>query len=561
MLGMSLLQHRQKGDTMGMHTGQFVEIVESNAGLAIAASGVVFGAIMLLAVTLRWSAEEAPGPEDPSALHETQHVANPQDESEEIEPQSPPESRQPMSVLRIWALTALNISYGFMAASQGLLLLPLEAERLFPDRPSLALGLMAASTGAAQLIGPIAGHWSDGYRSRIGRRRPCVVMLALTAWTLTYGLSVCSQLGMSELFVATFFLQQAAWCALFSIQMGVVPDLVPDEQVAVSGGAASANLMVGACGALLISQLLSDLPPHVQYVFISGLTIVCCVLFFIAADEKSSLNLPQQDVSDQGFLWRVVSKYRLDFASFPDFTKLLVSKTIYNSSIVVKGFLMFFMQDTFSMGGAGEERRLASKIAFAAVMCAAPSAVAGSIFLDADDPSQDKRTVSRNVAAGVWRARCLAIFGSLWMGLVWAGPIVIGMSVPANADVGPWMSHMIIGCCIWGLGQGSYLAGDQALTYLLVPSRKEASRYLGFSSLCSTLGTTLGGFSCGMLLHMFGRKDGVAPSSLLELSADLSAAPGYMFRGYAAIFVFAVTSNLLITTVMWSIKVPSDSPQ
>ncbi|CAE8692012.1 unnamed protein product, partial [Polarella glacialis] len=83
-----------------------------------------------------------------------------------------------LSPVRIWALTVLNLAYGFSLAAQGLVILPLEAERMWSDSQSMGLGILAATSGIAQLISPLAGHWSDTWCSRLGRRRPLLLISA-----------------------------------------------------------------------------------------------------------------------------------------------------------------------------------------------------------------------------------------------------------------------------------------------------------------------------------------------------------------------------------------------
>merc|ERR1712008_591035 len=102
------------------------------------------------------------------------------------------------------------------------------------------------------------------------------------------------------------------------------------------------------------------------------------------------------------------------------------------------------------------------------------------------------------------------ILGSLWMGIFWYGPLLVGLRVnqsyegnrPAAEPV--WFPVMVAGTAIWGSGQGFYLAGDQALSFTLLPDKNEASRYLGFSSLCAFGGATIGGAVCGTLLTVVG---------------------------------------------------------
>eukprot|EP00929_Paragymnodinium_shiwhaense_P025030 TRINITY_DN15235_c0_g1_i3.p2 TRINITY_DN15235_c0_g1~~TRINITY_DN15235_c0_g1_i3.p2 ORF type:complete len:117 (-),score=23.80 TRINITY_DN15235_c0_g1_i3:90-440(-) len=93
---------------------------------------------------------------------------------------------------------------------------------------------------------------------------------------------------------------------------------------------------------------------------------------------------------------------------------------------------------------------------------------------------------------------------------------------------------------LWGLGQGTYLAGDQAMSFTLLPDQKQASRYLGFTSICSFAGCCLGGSVAGGLLSILGQ----------------GAKEGYALPGYVAIFAFASLLSLVQGIIGSQIRVP-----
>merc|ERR1719468_704910 len=110
-----------------------------------------------------------------------------------------------------------------------------------------------------------------------------------------------------------------------------------------------------------------------------------------------------------------------------------------------------------------------------------------------------------------------------------------------------WVPMMIVGTALWGVGQGVYLAGDQALGYALLPNADEASRFLGFTAITSALGAGLGSLVAGGLLQFFGRSD---------LGGD-SDGPGYSYQGYVAMFLFAVSLGLAMCSTLQSISLTS----
>merc|ERR1719231_2121626 len=101
------------------------------------------------------------------------------------------------------------------------------------------------------------------------------------------------------------------------------------------------------------------------------------------------------------------------------------------------------------------------------------------------------------------------ISASIWMCIMWCGPSLMGYLIGQTGTTGlevaeAWLPWMALGTMSWGLGQGSYLAGDQSLWFALLPDPEQASRYLGFNNVCCFVGTTTGGAFAGTLLAVFG---------------------------------------------------------
>merc|ERR1719468_645741 len=107
-----------------------------------------------------------------------------------------------------------------------------------------------------------------------------------------------------------------------------------------------------------------------------------------------------------------------------------------------------------------------------------------------------------------------------------------------------WVPMMIVGTALWGVGQGVYLAGDQALGYALLPNADEASRFLGFTAVTSALGAGFGSLIAGGLLQLFGRSNPIG----------VSDGPGYSYEGYVAMFLFAVSLGVAMCAVLHSIS-------
>lgn len=431
------------------------------------------------------------------------------------------------NVFQIWALSSLNFAYGFTAAVQGLLMMPLEAQHLFADHSSLVVGFCAMLVGIAYLVGPEAGHWSDTYRSTWGRRRPMVIISVAMLSTLTFGLWLTSALGWRCLYLVTFFLQQVTWNAVNAAQAGLIPDLVSAARQGFAGGANAANLLLGATSGFLSMKVMSfyHWDYHVMYAPLAVLTIVCCtIVCMVASEESTALKTMRYDESAprKSFL----QNYMFDVHEHPSFFMLLLIKILYSSAMVVKTFLLFFCQDTFRSGRVEDDELLISNVALAAEVAAVIAAVVTMALQS-----------SESEKGGV-RAQLAVCFGTAWMGWMWFGPAYLSFSRASGAvdkEAGTWMAWMVGGTSLWGVGQGIYLAGDQALSLVSLPDQSQASRFLGLTSCCNCAGGVLGGIISGSLLAYFG-----------------SGAPKgrhYAAFGYEALFVFAAMTSFVMASL------------
>uniref|UniRef100_A0A7S2N3M5 Major facilitator superfamily (MFS) profile domain-containing protein n=1 Tax=Zooxanthella nutricula TaxID=1333877 RepID=A0A7S2N3M5_9DINO len=428
---------------------------------------------------------------------------------------------------------------------------------------------------------------------------------------LTGALMVCSELQATWMFLAVFLLQQIAWNVVQTSQAGLVPDIVCPEQRGAAGGATAANTLGGALVALLSVRVLGmhslRIPLRIHYATTCALGIVFCGVVCFAAREhptdRDGENAPEADRTS--FVGRVRVCYSFDFCRYPQYSKLLCSKTIYCASVMIKGFLLFFVQDTFKLRDATQEEAMVSDTAIGAETTAALSAVAAMMFMDAaaaglivskkrDEEAADAGTRPTGTVVGAGaskhdldedeslafaaqpssaariaasrsnasRARCWAMAGSLWMSVLWLGPLLTGLGVQRDALsqsrqglkvdrqalADRWSPIMVLGTAVWGLGQGVYLAGDQALSYALLPNPDEASRLLGLTSICAAVGAASGGAMTGGLLRFFGG------GKAQQLESAAGYGPGYGTFGYVAIFSLACVLSGATTCVLHAIR-------
>jgi len=432
----------------------------------------------------------------------------------------------PKSPLRIWALTAMNIPFGFSVAIMGLLLAPMEARRLWQQNSSRGMGIIAALAGVAQLLAPYAGYCSDTYRSGLGRRRPMLLMSVAMFCAFSLGMWHCSLVQSPVGFAVHLLLQQMSQSVMLSVQLGLVADLIPKTQQEIAGAAGATNMLIGAVAGCVYMHMASELDYHKAYAMMTVMLPVC-FLVCLVSDEKPSVNMDFHSL-------HISELYTFDIRAYPDFFMLLVTKTIYCSSVVVKAFLLLFLQDKFRFSHSWTEA-MASKIAITGELSAALAALC--LFMR--DCALTEFTASTR--------RCLHYLriGATLMALLWWCPVILALDTnKGNLHDGEFASQTVrrmqISVAVWGIAHGLYMVGDQAVTLMLLPDRTQTGRYLGFGSICACLGTLLGAGIFSGLLEFFGS----------------GTDSGYTSKGYVALFAGASILSFAITLVSSYINLP-----
>lgn len=437
----------------------------------------------------------------------------------------------------VWLMTSLGIPYGFVLSSLGLMISPLEAERLWPEDHSAALGLLMSASGIAQLFGPLAGYLSDICRCHLGRRRPVLIWMACVLWTLSFCLWYLSLCELRYTYLLTLGCFHMALNIMLTTQAGLVPDLVPKCQQEVAGGCAAANMLIGAVASTVYAHFTESWDYHAVYgiyaVQLAVFTVLVC-----ASGREINTAVIASDGEDAEISWQqtILQNYTFDVQKYRAFALLLVTKTMYASQVVIKAFLLFFLQDTFRSLPKSSYEDMVGQIIVAAEAPAAMAAV--TVMFWASEKHLTRDNATRNARSSLVNAQ----MGLCWMGCLWLGGLWIGYLANDQSEQAPaaelkriWMPHLLGVFAIWGLGQGVYVAGDQALGFALLPDRSEASRYLGFTSITLCLGSILGSVASASLLAFFGSgaKEGCS----------------YAFSGYVALFVFAAILSVCTAAV------------
>jgi len=349
----------------------------------------------------------------------------------------------------------------------------------------------------AMIIQPISGAASDGWRSRWGRRRPLAligtgldfIFLLLLAWSGNLFIVILGYVG----------LQITSNIAHGPMQ-GLIPDLVPNEQLGLASGLKNLLDMAGLIVASMVAgNLLSPddrYPTMIMVVVMGFLLISAAVTFFYVKED------PTSDNNRNGNKIHIKQVFQIDLKANTSYFWLIVSRFLFLVGIYgIQTFAQYYIRDVMQAANPVKATGdLMASLAIALVIC---SLVGGWLT--------DKIG-----------ARLVIYFASL-LSAIGAFLLVFAKDIPS----------LTCFAGILGAGIGLYLSSNWALASRLAP-REEAGKFLGLTNL-ATAGAS-------------------AVSKLGGIPIDMAnnAFPGHYY-GYTGLFVlggiFVLVSMLLLRKV------------
>jgi MFS family permease len=322
------------------------------------------------------------------------------------------------------------------------------------------LGLVGGvGTLVAAAWQPMVGALSDGTRSRLGRRRPYILIGALGTIVALILLSSASSIWM--LTGAYLVLQLFSNTAQAPYQ-GMLPDQVPDDQrgqaSAFYGGLQLVAILVGAIviGVVLIPR--------------GGLRWAVLSMALVIAISGAAVILSVADVRTTAYkrpgLRSLLLSFAIDAARYPDFAWLLVSRLLF--LIGLMGSQLYLLYYLKALLGLTDQQASAD----AGYLLGAGLVV----------------SVVASVASGYLsehRGRKQIVAASCVLGATTSLAFIGVQSLPALIVVGAFL----------GIASGSFFSVDWAFATDLAP-RDEAARYMG---LCNVV-TAGAGVMAGVVM-------------------------------------------------------------
>lgn len=335
----------------------------------------------------------------------------------------------------------------------------------------LAIGVITtAGVLIAILVQPTIGSISDNTRSRLGRRKPYILIgTGLDLLFLTFAAWAFWNQNYWAFVGAVALLQFSSNFAQGPYQ-GYIPDLVPGRQVGVASGMlGAANIAGNLLGPGLAILFVAVLPgvlgfPEITLGLFAAIALVEVTTMLITVFFVPDRAAPP---TDKTLRQRALGAWGTDLLAHHDYVWLLISRALVLTALVsLQAFAVFFLENAHAMD---PDRAQASQfpiivtVAVSALLSAVPGGLISSRI-------GRKPVLYVAIGLGVLGAALIAIGPEYWM--------VIAAAVP-------------IGIC-----SGVFLGVDWALMTDIIP-KAESGRYMGISNIAvasaGPIASTVGG--------------------------------------------------------------------
>jgi MFS family permease len=426
---------------------------------------------------------------------------------EEKEMEMPPDR----SLLHLFGINSFAFAYGLLIATFGLITLPLEAERLWPEKHALLLAVFLAICGVSQLSGPVAGYFSDrgAHPSFGGRRRPFMAAAGAVGLPSLLALRAASAAENLAAYLALFLLAMLALNVMYIAYSGALTDLVNEGQRGLANGMMGALSVLGASVGFGCFSYFLDV--HTGYYFYLAVLTASVIISLISYTETPLR--PSTLMNQQPWTWREIGEcYWISPREHRDFFLVFVSRTFYYMGISAQVFMLFYFRDV----------------------------------INSKDPQAD---VSYLALIGQLSGAAVCVPMGVWSNRVGRKALIY---VSSTIIVGTYVVFMrcrsrdavLLAGAVYGVGNGTYLSVDYALACDTLPSKENAARYLGIWGVGAFIGTLLGPMLIGPALLLFGDKGRV----------DEDGTPMYDIEGYVAILMIGCACISAGATVVAPIR-------
>ena len=327
-----------------------------------------------------------------------------------------------------------------------------------------AFGIISGIAGACALIAyPLTGFMSDRTTSKLGRRRPWIligaVLFAAALVTLGFqdnivAIGVCWSLAI------------VGFCMLSAAITATISDQVPVEQRGFVSGWVSAPQALGTVlGILLVTEVVEAIFPDyttsriVGYVLVAVLLVILVLPFFLFTRDEAMPKLLRPKFSFSG----MVRGFWVNPVKHPDFGWTLLSRILVNLGNALGTTLLIY----FIMFGLGRIETAQDDLLSLTLVYLVFFIVATLVGGRLSDRIGKRKPF-------VYAAAYLQALAALLLALV------------------PELEITFIGAALLGLGYGCFMSVDQALATQVLPSSFTRGKDLGIMNIATAVPQAFG---------------------------------------------------------------------
>jgi MFS family permease len=429
-------------------------------------------------------------------------------------------SKKELSQLQLLLLCFYSLGFGALWTFLLVVALPKQVVALLDvtdKTKGRALGIVMLAGGCISAIEPpIVGYFSDRTKSRFGKRKPYMV---IGSFLLVITMLFLPKVTNLKSYVILYVLMQFFSNISSSANLGLLPDLVPQEQLGRASGMMGAmgatGQLFGASSGLLISRIGLESVFWIigAWYIVATMITVCCVMEMeskyeeeiSASNTSSSVNSSSSSSSSSSSIF---STYTDAMFSNYDFRWVFITRLLYNMGIYsVQEFLQYYVKDIIPIRGwstTTEVSFLFLPLLFGALFSAYFS---GKL-------------------SDLWNGR-----RKIFLYISGIAQVLICLALMFNTNVG-FAAFLAL---LFGLASGAFAAVDFAMVLDVLPSTANVARDLGVWHVSLVLPQLLSTPISGYLLDI--------------VRAGISAR-----AGYSAIFLLSAFWFGLSTVLVMKIK-------
>ncbi|MCH5463728.1 MFS transporter [Levilactobacillus tujiorum] len=348
-------------------------------------------------------------------------------------------------------------------------LLPAKIGMLDPvNKVKLVATFAAIAMIVAMFANLIEGALSDRTRSRFGKRKPWIIGGTIGSVLMFFVLSWSPTI---PILLVTWTIYQLTLNAIVAPMVAIIADAIDPMYRGTVSSFYGIGMSIGAYGSgVVAAQFLSKVNIGI-WVF-ALVQVVLTVIAMILIKEPSSAGEP-----------RIPLKGKELFASFAfpvknarDFYLALLGKFLMMvGSYMITGYQLYILTDYMRLSQSTTSRM----VAIISMILMTTAIVFGAV----SGPLADK----------IGRLKAPVALATLMIAVAGLFPFF---------DAEPWT--MLVYAVLSGIGNGAYLAVDQALNIAVLPNPQTAAKDLGVMNLSATLGQIMGPVTAGAVISLAG---------------------------------------------------------